>query len=172
VIELRDERPPVSPDVLAAGEERLAQMGHRIPPSYKAFLVEHDGGRPVKDHFSFQQDGREETGLVHKFFGVTPAPSPGANLVTTVGLLGDRIPVGVLPIARDPYGNLVCLDGRDGRDGPVLFWDHEYEGEPPDEANLYEIAPDLQTFLDNLYEDPDPPVVLPRKRGLKRLFGG
>ena len=62
----------------------------------------------------------------------------------------DRVPPGVTVIADDPGGNHICLDGRDGGDGPVLFWDHDYESDPPDEANLYVIAPDLETFLDRL----------------------
>jgi cell wall assembly regulator SMI1 len=161
----------VSAAGLAAAEERLAEMGQRIPESYKAFLAHHDGGVPVRDHFSFQRDDKTERDRVHVFLGVAPVPSPGANLVKTVGLLGERLPSGVLPIAEDPFGNLICLDNRDGRDGPVLFWDHEYEGEPPDEANLYEIAPDLQTFLDSLYEDPDPPAVAQQQTGRRRLFG-
>jgi cell wall assembly regulator SMI1 len=151
-------------------ENDLAQLDQRIPPSYRAFLADHDGGRPVRDCFSFEQGGRAHEDRVHVFLGVAPVPSPGTNLIDTAANLWRRAPSGVLPIARDPVGNLICLDGRDGRDGPVLFWDHEYEGDPPDEANLYVIAPDLRTFLDGLYEDPDPPVVLPRKRRW-RVFG-
>jgi hypothetical protein len=172
MIELVDPRPPVSAAELEAAEQRLADLGHPIPPSYRTFLTEQDGGRPIRDVFSFEQDNRRQEDAVKKFLGVAPPAAPGAtNLVITVEILMDRVPYGVLPIAKDHVGNLICLDGRDGRDGPVYFWDHEYEGDPPDEANLYEIAPDLQTFLSSLYEDPDPPNPA-RKRGrLQRLLG-
>ena len=168
MIELLEPRPPVPPADLEAAERHLAELGHTIPPSYRRFLTEQDGGRPVKDCFSFEQDNEPQEDLVAEFLGVARPEVPTAtNLVRTVGILGDRVPAGVLPIADDPCGNLICLDGRDGRDGPVYFWDHEYEGDPPDEANLYLIAPDLPTFLDSLYEDPDPP----RPRRKRWWFG-
>jgi cell wall assembly regulator SMI1 len=172
MIELLEPRPPASPEDMAAAEKRLAELGHHLPPSYKAFLAEHDGGEPVKDRFTFEIEGRTAASRVQEFLGVAPVPAPGANLVMTAAIVTNRVPAGVLPIAPDEVGNLVCLDGREGRDGPVLFWDHEYEGDPPDEVNLYEIAPNLQTFIDGLIEKPNPPRVHPKPRGLRRLFGG
>jgi hypothetical protein len=76
----------------------------------------------------------------------------------------------MLPIAEDAFGNLVVLDGRGGRDGPVYFWDHEFEGEPPDESNLWWLAPDLETFLAELIEEPELPAV-EQPKGWRRLFG-
>jgi hypothetical protein len=169
VIEFVDPRPPVSADALAEAEAQLAELGHPLPPSYKAFLAESDGGVPVRDRFSFQQDDRTQDDAVQTFFGVAPVPSPGLNLLRTIGILGERVPAGVLPIATDPLGNFICLDARDGHDGPVLFWDHEYEGDPPDEANLYEIAPDLPAFLDSLSASPAPATV-EQPRGWRRLL--
>jgi cell wall assembly regulator SMI1 len=171
VIELVKPRPPVPADELAAAEHRLAELGHRIPPSYKAFLTEHDGGEPVRNRFTYEGDGELQKGTVQVFIGV--APSPDGDLVSKAKVMADRLPPGVIVIADDPGGNHVCLDARDGRDGPVLFWDHEYEGDPPDEANLYEIAPDLETFLDGLTEPPalpEEPVVLSTAKGWRKLF--
>jgi len=148
MIEFIEEQPPVSAEQLAAAEQQLADLGQRIPPSYKAFLAEHDGGEPVRNGFSYEGEGEVEDGEVQVFLGI--APSPDGDLVSKAKVMRDRVPPGVIVIADDPGGNHICLDGRDGRDGPVLFWDHEYESDPPDEANLYEVAPDLQTFLDRL----------------------
>lgn len=167
MIELRDERPPVSEEALVAAEQRLAELGHHIPPSYRAFLAVSDGGRPVKDCFSFEQRDHAQNDTVKTFLGIRPAPD--GDIVETLELIGD-IPNGVLPIALDPFGNLVCLDGRDGRDGPVLFWDHEEGFDPPSDSNLHEIAPDLQTFLNSLRERPALPAAQP-KTGWRRLFG-
>jgi SMI1-KNR4 cell-wall len=170
MMEFSDKPPRVSAQALAAAEAKLAELGQHIPPSYKAFLAEQDGGRPVRDIFAFEQDNRPQESDVKRFLGLAPVLAPGRNLVDTAQALWTRVPEGVLPIARDSFGNLVCLDGRNGRDGPVLFWDHELEGDPPDESNLYFIAPDLQTFLDGLYEsEPLPPLTKPK--GLRRLFG-
>ena len=168
-IEIRDDRPPVSPDVLAAAETRLAEIGTRIPPSYKAFLAEQDGGKPVRNAFSFRQHDRDQDDLVRLFFGI--AESPNGDLVSEADVARDRLPADVLPIATDSFGNLVVLDGREGRDGPVLFWDHEFQSDPPSEDDLFWVAPDLEAFLRELSEDDDEPPPPEPRRGLGRLFG-
>jgi cell wall assembly regulator SMI1 len=166
-IEFRDDRPPAPAADLAEAERRLAELGQRIPPSYRALLAEQDGGRPVRARFAFQQEDRDQVDSVKWFLGVAPAPD--GDLVETAEALWQRVPAGVLPIAPDPVGNFVCLDGREGRDGPVLLWDHEYEGEQADDANLYEVAPDLEAFLAGLVEKPVPAAAPPQRRF--RLFG-
>jgi len=133
----------------------------RIPPSYRAFLTERDYGRPVERDFTFRRGEELDHGGVKQFLGVGPVPRPAMNLIDVAGALAvpGRVPSGVLPIADDPFGNSVCLDGREGRDGPVLFWDHEEEPEEPeDESNLYFVAPDLASFLDGLTELPPLPA--------------
>jgi hypothetical protein len=167
-IEIRDERPPVSRERLAEAEARLAGIGTRIPPSYRAFLAEQDGGKPVRSAFSFRQHDREQHDLVRLFFGI--AESPNGDLVSEADTARDRLPADVLPIATDNFGNLVVLDGRDGRDGPVLFWDHEFQSDPPSEDDLVWVAPDLETFLAELREDgDDEPAEAPT--GWRRIFG-
>ena len=143
-----------------------------MPPSYKAFLAEHDGGEPVRSCFSLRA-GRAGSRTASCRRSSASPPSPDGDLVGTAeDPRATACPPASLPIADDPFGNLVCLDGRDGRDGPVLFWDHESEGDPPDEANLYEIAPDLRDVPGGARGDARPlPPQQPRK-GLQRLFGG
>jgi hypothetical protein len=171
MIELKEPRPPAPPDTLAETEERLANLGHRIPPSYRAFLAEQDGGRPVRNTFTFDQHDREQSSRVAAFLGVEAAPD--GDLAGTAELVGD-IPSGVLPIAGDEFGNYVCIDTRNDGDGPILFWDHEegFDDGEPDESNLYEVAPDLETFLAALSEPTPPPAAAKSRRGgLGRLFG-
>jgi hypothetical protein len=169
-IEIRNERPPVSAEALAEAEARLAAIGTRIPPSYRAFLAEQDGGNPVRKAFSFRQHDREQHDLVRLFFGV--AESPNGDLVSEAETARDLLPADVLPIATDSFGNLVVLDGRDGRDGPVWFWDHEFQSDPPSEDDLFWVAPDLETFLAELEEHvDDPPAGEEEPKGWRRLFG-
>jgi hypothetical protein len=169
-IEIRDDRPPVSAAELAEAESRLAEVGIRIPPSYKAFLAEQDGGKPVRNAFSFQQHERQQNDLVRLFYGI--APSPNGDLVGRAVTARDDLPAGVLPIAADSFGNLVLLDGRNDGDGPVLFWDHEFTSDPPDEDDLFWVAPDLATFLAELTEDSDDaPVEAAPQKGWRRIFG-
>jgi SMI1 / KNR4 family (SUKH-1) len=166
-IEIHDDRPPVSGEALAAAEAELARLGHHIPPSYKAFLADQDGGKPVRDLFRFRQGDRDQEDLIRLFYGV--AESPNGDLVRRAG--SADLPGGLLPIATDAFGNLVVLDGRDGADGPVYFWDHELGDDDAEEPELFWLAPDLQTFLDELIEEPEPEPP-PPKKGLRRLFGG
>lgn len=172
MIDLIEPRPPATAADLEAAEARLAELGHRIPESYRAFLAEHDGGEPVRAYYRFEQNERDEEDMVQTFLGVAPVDPPLMNLLDTAGVLGDGVPSGVLPIAPDPLGNYVCLDARDGRDGPVLFWDHEEGFDPPDDSNLHEIAPDLQTFLASLTERTETvPPPQPQRTGWRRVLG-
>ena len=164
---MRDHRPPVSAEALTAAEVRLAELGHPVPPSYRAFLAAQDGGKPVRDYFSFRQGDRDQHDGVRWFYGIAAAPN--GDLVREAESRVDRVPAGMLSIADDGNGNAVVLDGRDGRDGPVLFWDHEFETEPPDESNLSWVAPDIETFLADLIENLEPPPVVEPK-GWRRLF--
>jgi hypothetical protein len=169
-IELEEPRPPAPPEALAELERRLTELGRPLPPSYRAFLAEQDGGRPIRDTFTFEQHDREQSSRVAAFLGVLPAAD--GDLAGTAGVVGD-VPKGLLAIAEDEFGNLICIDGRDGRDGPILFWDHEegFDDGEPDFSNLYEIAPDLQTFLDGLTEPELPPATPQQRTGWRRLFG-
>jgi SMI1/KNR4 family protein SUKH-1 len=171
-IEIRDERPPVPRERLAEAEARLAEIGTRIPPSYKAFLAEQDGGKPVRRRFSFRQHDREQHDLVRLFFGI--AESPNGDLVSEADIARDSLPADVLPIATDNFDNLIVLDGREGRDGPVLFWDHEFQSDPPSEDDLFWVAPDLATFLAGLEVDPvddDAAAAAQERKGWRRLLG-
>jgi len=159
-IEVETPRPPAPPDALAEAERRLAELGRALPPSYRAFLAEQDGGRPVRNTFSFDQGDREQRSRVSSFLGVLPAP--GGDLVEVAGMSGD-LPADMLAIAEDEFGNSICLDG----DGRVQFWDHEEEY-----GNVYEVAPDLQTFIDGLAApEPPPPAPEPERSGWRRLLG-
>jgi len=159
-LELEQPRPPAPPERLAETERRLAELGRPLPPSYRAFLVEQDGGRPIRNTFSFEQDGGEQSSSVASFLGVLPAP--GGDLVETAELSGD-LPEGLLAIADDEFGNSICID----EDGRVQFWDHEEEY-----GNVYEVAPDLPAFLAGLTEPQRPPAEPePERKGWRRIFG-
>ena len=53
----------------------------------------------------------------------------------------ERIPEGVLPIAHDAGGNLVCLDVAGKFPGSVWFWDHEQRWFT---SNLQEASEELE----------------------------
>ena len=175
MIAFEDERPPAGAEERAEAERALAELGHHVPASYAAFLDERDGGVPVDDAFdfvdySFRDEGFPSGSAVRGFLGVRP-DFQDDTLVRVATVYDERVPHGVLPISTDTCGNLICLDGRDGRDGPVLFWEHEAESEdpPPTDDNLSPIAPDFASFLAMLAPR-EPLPERPKRRGLKRLF--
>jgi cell wall assembly regulator SMI1 len=170
-VTFEDDRPPAPLTEFVALERALAERGWAIPPSYKAFLARHDGGRPSGPRvFRFHQgDGESDSSVAH-FLGVRP--SPDGDLLLQIKSIGGALPKGVLPIATDSNGNVICIDARDGRDGPVVFWDHEEIPDQPDDSNLYEIAPTFEAFLEGL-EDYEPlPEPEPKQPSAwRRLFG-
>jgi len=170
-LDFKDHQPPVSPEELAAAEAALAELGHRMPSSYREFLAAHDGGPPVQDMFDYtERDGGGEQDRIHFFLGV--AESPDGDLVETAQALHGRVIPGLLPVAGDPFGNFLLLDTRDGHDGPIWLWDHELEPDEPDESNLSFVAADLATLLENLRPAPAPATEpKPERTGWRRLLG-
>lgn len=168
MIHYHDEPPPVPEAELERAAQASEERGHPIPPSYRTYLTERDGGQPVEDEFSFADGGTNRGSLVQEFLGV--GESNISNLLHTLNRLRERMLPGILPIANDTGGNLVCLDTREGGDGPVLFWDHEEETDPPSDENLHWVAPDFRTFLEMLVPNDPPPLVQPTTRW-RRLFG-
>jgi SMI1 / KNR4 family (SUKH-1) len=172
-IEFKEHQPPVPAANVAAVEQGLAELGHRLPDSYREFLAMHDGGPPVQDRFVFRErEGGRQRDRIAYFLGV--APSPDGDLLETAQALHGRAPSGLLPIAGDPYGNFLLLDTRDTEDGAVWFWDHERETDHPHESDLSHVASHFTTFLDGLGETPRRTVDTSQSTGLKRrrkLFG-
>jgi hypothetical protein len=135
--------PPIAESALARFESTLEIA---LPAAYRRFLLTSNGGRPRIDAFR-AEDGGEET--LDVFFGL--APGAKDDLVAMLQRYGERVPAGLLPIARDPFGNLILLDVEDG---VVLFWDHELEptGEEP-QQNVRRIAPDFGSWLGSFFPD-------------------
>ena len=92
--------------------------------------------------------------MVHRFFSIGDAKYN--NYMTYFELFkGEepRVPTDLVPIARDPGGNLICISiGKDDL-GAIYFWDHEMETEG-DARNYYEnvflIASSFSEFLKGL----------------------
>jgi len=62
-----------------------------------------------------------------------------------------RIPRDMIPIARDSFGNQICIGVSGPRCGYVYFWDHENEDEDePTYRNMHLVAKSFQEFLAQL----------------------
>lgn len=128
--------------------EAEAKLNAKLPKAYREFLKNTNGGKPVNCKFSFKSaDGTEEDSTVHYFFGLCSGRV--GNLLAKFDLYKGRIPLGHLPIASDPFGNLILIR-LFGQDPPVVFWDHEKELDEPTGSNVSPIAKSFSEFIANL----------------------
>lgn len=128
-----------------------AVFGTRFPESYKIFISKHNGGYPDPDGFRFA-DGSDAS-TVDKFLSIGKANH--SNLLTYLKTYRGRVADGFLPIAHDPGGNLVVIGVADPYMDRIYFWDHEFEaedGQTANMSNMHLIAENLTTFLDGLFE--------------------
>jgi hypothetical protein len=121
--EISNIEPAVSAAQLDAVQEEL---GVTFPEPYRAFLLAHNGGQPVPNTFR-ADGGGASLEVVGWFFAVHGREDGLASLARTYRphLHGD-----LLPIASDPFGNLICLGVKGSNEGRVYFWLHE-SGEAP-----------------------------------------
>ena len=128
--------------------ERLERhAGQPLPPDYRAYLSQHDGGR--------LEDNNE---ALNEVFGVGPDAPEWASMWAKLDLYADRVPKWLLPVASDAFGNLFAVSLRDQDKGSVWFWDHEREAdedEPPADDNIEYRSANWRAFLDSLQPPPD-----------------
>ena len=130
------------------------RMGATLPPSYRRFLLEFNGGRPTPDGVDVK--GLEDSPTdVTVFFGI------GRSLECeciewSLTALVERLEPRLVPIAGDSGGSVFCLSLRDQDYGAILYCDlqsvyGDFEATP----EFYPVAPDFDTFLDSIYEFED-----------------
>jgi cell wall assembly regulator SMI1 len=143
---------PIAMSDVAALEERLAV---KLPADYRAFLLQHNGGRPMPDAFPIPGGEHPPDGgsLMDEFLGVVTT----ADREVIDGALrtfASRIPTGLLPIGYDAGGNVICLGIDPDNHGRVFFWDHDFEEDLPTWNNVYPLAESFQSFLASFRERP------------------
>jgi hypothetical protein len=154
-----------SPEAIADFETRRAVV---LPPEYKAFLLNSNGGWPTPNVFEiphFHGQGSE----LGSFYGIHDGPK-GKRLDRALEVYDERIPADLIPIAYDAGGNAVCIGWKGERAGKIYFWDHEDEIDENgclryDDCDVFLLADSLQEFLDSLMtsEELDKRPRAPRK---------
>src|SRR5437667_5269996 len=84
--------------------ERL--IGTTLPPDYRRFLAEVNGGRPAPSDF----EGPTGDGSLVNWFFTLNQEERLYFIPNEIAASNDRIPPRLLPIADDPFGNIVLLD--------------------------------------------------------------
>jgi hypothetical protein len=134
------------------------EAGASLPPEYREFLQRHNGGRPEPAWFRISWQGqswarRFPFDWVDWFFGLREEDSN--DLRANLRYYRDRIPEGTIPIGCDPGGNLLLLGIVGSRQGNVMIWVRDYEGEEGEAAdygNVGMIADGFGAFIESLYD--------------------
>lgn len=121
-----------------------AALGVTLPADYRALLRRSNGGRPEPPTFR-PLGATEPTEVMGELLAVGGEP----DLVAEARAYHRRLPPGLLPIAFDAFGNLICLGVAGPAAGQVFFWDHEDEAPdgPPSLESVRLIANSLDDFL-------------------------
>ena len=126
----------------------VSRCGGKLPPDYRRFLLAINGGRPVKRRFGFLENAKKTESVVDWFFGDCADPDYG--LIANLDVYEDRIPKSFLPIATDPFGNLILISLRAKDNGTIHFWDHEREDPDDSSKNVQQLAKNFDDFVATL----------------------
>ncbi|AEV68939.1 SMI1/KNR4 family protein [Acetivibrio clariflavus] len=137
-------------------EDRLSKISQLekkyefvLPLDYKEFISNHNGEDLERDTFYFRNSwGEEEDSVVHYFFLIDSENDyDDFESEYEFWVVDERLPKDVIPIARDPFGNLICISVSEDSYGKVLFWDHE-----KDDDECFSIIADSFTEFYNMLE--------------------
>ncbi len=137
--EITDAGRPITSVDICAVEHRF---GCVLPAPYVRFLRRHNGGTPWPDAFHGKRP--EDEALVHFFYSIDG--DEHTDLVTEAGIFRGYhdVPECLLPIARTPSGDIVCIGITPANHGEVWFWSHDH---PVREQATWKLADDLDSFL-------------------------
>lgn len=138
-----------TPGQFEAVEQRF---GVALPADYREFAAVAAGGIPLSmtDFEFFDPTGNPFYGCIGVFLSLEPEGSYSIRAKTA--LLGDWLPVKLVPVIEDPAGSFLCLDYSRSDAPCVSFWRHDRKGYPNE---LSFVAPSFSAFL-ALLHDPDP----------------
>jgi hypothetical protein len=120
------------------------ELGVDLPAEFVNFVRRY-GVHAFETRITFE-DG-EGHDSIQTFLGFTKKNFGAYDIITTINVLGNRLPSGFVPLALDPYGNLVCYRVENQA---LYFWDHERVSDPADESELTLIADSLSKFIKSL----------------------
>ncbi len=161
-IQFKEEAQPFEAEELVELQRALEMT--ELPAGYRQFLFSTNGGRPTNEFKWFRVENPEDfvegfNGvMVDCFLSVKDNKHPTCEILETAKTFAGRIPSDTLPIADDPFGNLILLGVGERNFNEVFLWDHEAEGfEPPGDEyhNVGKLADSFEEFIEGLGKAPD-----------------
>lgn len=125
------------------------QLNVTLPEDYRNYLIQYNGGLPKTNHFCIKSEGGDSR--IHHVYGLNVGPD-FQRLDLMFKIYTGRVSKSVLPIADDPFGNLICIGINNDIYGKIYFWDHEKEHNYNDTQQMEELSTSFTDFLLTLHE--------------------
>jgi SMI1-KNR4 cell-wall len=130
-------------------------IGLSFPNQYTNHLLRYNGGKCKPDIFTFEEDGGIARSRIQLFFAIHDGKNNLVNNINIYKIDEKRLPIHILPIADDPFGNLICISCGEKDYGFIYFWNHENEvdyaeSDAYDYSNLYLITKNFDDFINTL----------------------
>jgi hypothetical protein len=137
------------------------RCGIRLPEILASFLKENNGGYPdreIFDYFDLSPNAgkgpKAGSSLLSHFLGIDRSIQ-SEDIVEMYKMFHERIPDGLMPIARDAGGNIVAIAHAGPYYGRIYFWDFGLEVPGYDKMpGFYYVSDSLTSFIDSLTERP------------------
>ena len=151
-VKILEPKPPITKSEITRVESKF---NIKLPQEYVDFLLKYNGGYPEPNRFKYESNKEHYSdSLVNWFYSIYEGEYNNFEPnILNWSLHGRRFPDGIIPIAGDPFGNIICIGIADGYMGKVYFWDHEEESDTdiPHWDNVYLIANSFNQFLELLH---------------------
>jgi hypothetical protein len=154
-MEISNTQPPLQISQIIELETKYSL---RFPKDYIDHLLKYNGGVSDLEMFSFEENNIMTQSSLSRFLAIYEGKYNNLeDYILTMKVTEKRMPSHILPIARDEFGNLVCISCAGSDLGYIYFWNHEKEvdyniSDDTDYSNLYFIAKNLPEFLESLTE--------------------
>ncbi len=121
---------------------------NKLPDGYKRLIQHSNGGHPQLDTVQDQLGNTGQAWNISRFFPVGAEFSDLGNVSTRYSTWVDIIGKHRLPFAGDDFGNIFVLDFSKTEPQVGIYL---HDAEMP----YCPIAPNFESFIDGLFEDPD-----------------
>ena len=133
-------RSPLPDDTIDQAERALRVS---LPPAYRAIIGRFSGGYPEPNEFTVVAGDRSWVSGVGVLLSLDRGDADNVFEYMNNLSVDAQLPSGVIPIADDGGGDLVCLDYRDSAQAPrVVYLSHDTSHDAP-----IELAASFDDFL-------------------------